>query len=164
MKHLFSWAELARRLDAIAVDLARPPHFFEDEWKLERQDIESVKIYADPSMHFCRECGSSLEQLMQAAGLEGDGRCPDLQPDSWPESDGPRNCDVCGALLEFILTDFGAKEEARHFTENPPGIPLSPDDAYHLARIADSVTAGDAFLRLLQGWLQAHEAAGREVA
>ena len=161
---LFPWAELSRRLDAIAGGIAAPPHFFEDEWKLDDQAVESVKICIDPSFHFCRECGSSLRQLMLAAGLERDGERPDLQPDSWPESDGSRVCDVCGALLEYILTDFGAEQEAEHFTGHPPEVPLSREHAYELARIAETESAGDGFLRLLQGWLETHDAAGHEAA
>ena len=157
---LFPWIDLAGRLDKIAGDIALAPHLIsgpDGEWKID--NLEGVQIHVNEAMSFCKSCGSLLVQLLKAAGAGRDGEGPGLYPAGWPEEDGCLHCKICGSVLEYWLTDFGVQAEKEHFADDEPSFPLSREEAYHLARIADTEQAGDGFRLRLQGWLERHDEA-----
>jgi hypothetical protein len=51
------------------------------------------------------------------------------------EEDRCLHCEMCGALLEYILTNHGADSEIVHFRTVRFRSPLSREEAYHVARM-----------------------------
>jgi hypothetical protein len=82
--------------------------------------------HEDDDDEYCRECF--------------DKQYPDLGDSDWGGGhssvveDGCVHCAVCGRLLTYYLTDYGAEEELEHFesTEWDWG---DSDDCYHIARM-----------------------------
>lgn len=64
------------------------------------------------------------------------------------ESDSASSCDICGATLQYILTDYGADEEARYFLEAPL-VEIRDEDSYALDRLTLNVWHGMNRKRLL---------------
>jgi hypothetical protein len=85
----------------------------------------------DESYSYCRGCvvpeiGPRPESWMRGIGLE--------------DSDGVALCECCGALLEYVLTDYGVMEELFHFEECPDSFDWNnADQCYELARIAHGI-------------------------
>ena len=82
---------------------------------------------ADPCLSYCEGCA-------EKAVADGKG---DFIDGGFPggESDGCEHCEICGCLLHYSLTDYGALAELAHFAENPPKAPVSKEMAYHVLRV-----------------------------
>lgn len=117
-----------------------------DSWELIRAlesfaNLSPDSVYwlggdkADQGLSFCRGCAEKRV-------AKGDGEFAD---GGWgsQENDGCCHCEDCGCLLQYSLTDYGVSEELGHFTENPPTSPLTPDVAYHIARIVEAAPDGN---------------------
>lgn len=85
----------------------------------------------DESDVYCYDC----IQVLKPGAKMGEDYIGGLGND---EEDSPLHCERCGALLGYVLTDYGVDEELYHFIENPPNI-NDPDECYELARIAYGV-------------------------
>lgn len=84
---------------------------------------------SDDGEDYCRECAEK-EVSAERAKFVGGGY-------GSHESDGCRHCCKCGHVLDYSLTDAGARDELRHFKDYPPCSPLKKDDAYHIGRLLE---------------------------
>lgn len=64
------------------------------------------------------------------------------------ESDNAAHCSRCGISLSYILTDYGAEQEASYWLEAPL-VEIRPDDSYDLDRLVLNVWEGMNRRRLL---------------
>lgn len=64
------------------------------------------------------------------------------------ESDNAAHCSRCGENLSYILTDYGAEQEASYWLDAPL-IQITPADSYDLERLTLNVFDGMARRRLL---------------
>lgn len=80
----------------------------------------------DQGPSYCRACADAKVAAGEAEYVDG----------GWQQDDdGCCHCDVCGRLLEYNLTDYGASSEIEHYQASPPSAPLSPEDAFHIAKM-----------------------------
>lgn len=99
----------------------------------------------ETSFDYCRTCADRLVAALHECGVEDAFR--DGGPWASLESDGCRHCHKCGQLLEYSLTDYGVGAEREHFVENGVGIPITPDEAYHLIELEDAmIQSGESWL------------------
>ncbi|MCO8261534.1 hypothetical protein NC656_08245 [Pseudomonas asiatica] len=83
---------------------------------------------ADQGPSYCRSCAEAKVEAREAEYVDG----------GWQQdNDGCCHCDTCGRLLEYNLTDYGAAEELEHYLANPPPVPISPEDAFHIAKMLE---------------------------
>ena len=90
-------------------------------------------LYSDSSMLYCEECADMLLTLAFPF-LSQDAEYY-VESCSGAEEDTPSACEVCGCVLEYMLTGAGVSYEMDHYRENPPQAPLSPDDAFAIASV-----------------------------
>ena len=55
------------------------------------------------------------------------------------EHDSCEHCEVCGALLWYSLTDYGAQQELDHFRTVRFGRPPDPETLYHIERMLSAM-------------------------
>lgn len=81
----------------------------------------------DTGQDYCRK--HALEKIAADGGELDGGYCR--------ENDSCSHCAVCGKLLDYTLTDFGADSELEHFktVKFRRDKPLDRETAYHLARL-----------------------------
>ncbi|RII74240.1 hypothetical protein [Pseudomonas monteilii] len=81
---------------------------------------------ADQGPSYCLPCAEAKVEAGEAEYVDG----------GWQQdNDGCCHCDTCDRLLEYNLTDYGAAEELEHYLANPPSAPISPEDAFHVAKM-----------------------------
>lgn len=86
---------------------------------------------ANAGLSYCRDCA-------EKAVAAGDGDSVDGGWD-WQKSDGCVHCETCGALLGYVLTEYGVEEELDHFSQDKSiTTPLSKDVAFHVARVLEA--------------------------
>lgn len=103
----------------------------------------NVHLYSYVGAVFCRPCVDPLVGLIQRF-LGGD----EDEPKAWlcmmdGESDHTEHCDICGQLLHYSLTEYGAETEVEHFESRAPVPTVYPDDAYYLAQLVSARWDGD---------------------
>jgi hypothetical protein len=83
---------------------------------------------------YCLHC---CEQALESAlKKQGEGADLFIGGGYSGESDSCVHCATCGIVLEYTLTDAGAAAELTHFLDDHPlQDEITPDDAYHIARI-----------------------------
>ncbi len=102
-----------------------------------------VHLYSYVGASFCEPCVDAVVGLMQRF-LGGD----EDEPKAWvcgldSESDHTEHCDICGQLLHYHLTEYGAEAEVEHFEAVAPNPTVYPDDAYYLAQLVSARWDGD---------------------
>lgn len=91
----------------------------------------------DEGLSWCRKCAEKRIAELRAEKPSKD-ICLDGGYD-WPTSDGCAHCEDCGALLVYVLTDYGAQSELAHFEENGIGeAPLDPETAFHIQAMVNA--------------------------
>lgn len=85
------------------------------------------------SVDYCKACATK-----QKADRDDVHVCGPMQ---FEEADSCRHCETCGTLLDYRLTQFGVREESRHFIDNGVRYPLTPVEAYHLQAVEDALEA-----------------------
>ena len=103
----------------------------------------NVHLFAYVGSNYCRPCADAVLGLMERF-LGGD----EDEPRAWlcmldSESDHTEHCDICGQLLHYHLTDYGAEAEIEHFESRAPVPTVYPDDAYYLAQLVSARWDGD---------------------
>lgn len=84
---------------------------------------------ADQGPSYCRECAQKRVDAGEAEFVDG----------GWDqENDGCCHCEDCGRLLDYTLTDYGVEEELEHFRGDRMRRAISPEQAYHLARLLET--------------------------
>ena len=84
----------------------------------------------DSSLDFCEECAA------KEAARTGSEICGGYTNQ---ESDSPLHCHGCGKLLAYTLTPCGVSGELVHYQENGVTWPVSPDEAYYVARMLEGL-------------------------
>ena len=96
----------------------------------------------DAGTNFCRPCCEKEIDRINAAHPCGDGYGhPKVSLDGVgvTDHDSTPYCEVCGALLDGTLTEYGAQEELEHFKRHPPSTPEEYADLLRaLENCADS--------------------------
>ncbi|NWC11970.1 hypothetical protein HX776_24600 [Pseudomonas agarici] len=83
---------------------------------------------ADQGPSYCRPCAEAEVAAGRAEYVDG----------GWhQENDGCCHCETCGRLLEYTLTEYGASEELDHYLGAELSGPVSPEDAFHIARMLE---------------------------
>ena len=83
---------------------------------------------ADQGESYCFDCANKKVVGGEAEFVDG----------GWmQDNDGCCHCEDCGRLLDYTLTDYGVKEELSHFKSDRMRRKLSPELAYHLARVLE---------------------------
>lgn len=83
---------------------------------------------ADQGLSFCLECAKNRVAAGEAESVDG----------GWPQdNDTCCHCEDCGRLLDYTLTDHGVTEEMGHFGSDDFAREMTPDLAYHLARVLE---------------------------
>ena len=127
--------------------------YFDDAIELHTGGSTVIEAGAD----YCREHGNAIATLLDAAKAEYLLR----SRDSGSETDTCAHCDICGTLLAYTLTEAGADDEAEHFTEYPPSLPLSGHEAYHLLELVLADMYGEQHRDLhakIESWLSGQPA------
>lgn len=118
-------------------------------------------LESDAGPDYCRPC------VIVARGWEFELGPLLIEPDHWYqrddwhdayfegidggrdiESDNASHCSRCGVGLSYILTDYGADQEASYWLEAPL-IEITPADSYDLDRLTLNVFEGMTRSRLL---------------
>lgn len=95
---------------------------------------------ADQGPSYCRECAQKHVDAGHAAFVDG----------GWPQdNDGCCHCEDCGRLLDYTLTEYGVQEEYDHFKRDRLRRKMTPELAYHLARLLEAHDQQPEVLRLL---------------
>jgi len=104
------------RLEKVASALQVPyPHWLGGE-------------HVDQGPSYCRPCAEAKVAAGEAESVDG----------GWQQdNDGCCHCETCGCLLHYTLTDYGIEEELRHFNSQPAPCDVTPEVAYHLARVLE---------------------------
>ena len=83
---------------------------------------------ADQGPSYCRSCAEAEVAAGRAEYVDG----------GWQqENDGCCHCETCGRLLEYTLTEYGASEEIDHYSGAELMGPISPEDAFHIAKMLE---------------------------
>ena len=83
---------------------------------------------ADQGLSFCTSCAEKRVAAGEAESVDG----------GWPQdNDGCCHCEDCGRLLDYTLTDYGVTEEMGHFRGDKLERDMTPELAYHLARVLE---------------------------
>ena len=98
----------------------------------------NVHLFAYVGADYCEPCGDAVLGLMRR--FLGDD---EDSPQAWlcgsdGESDSTKHCDICGQLLHYHLTDYGADSEVGHFMSLAPNPTVYRDDAYYLAELVSA--------------------------
>ena len=59
------------------------------------------------------------------------------------EEDSTQHCEICGQLIHYHLTEYGAEAEVEHFLSRAPNPTVYPDDAYYLAQLVSARWDGE---------------------
>ncbi|MBK3476877.1 hypothetical protein JJD66_12350 [Pseudomonas sp. MF6751] len=82
----------------------------------------------DQGPSYCLECAEAEVAAGRAEYVDG----------GWQqENDGCCHCETCGRLLEYTLTKYGASEEIDHYLSAKLTGPISPEDAFHIAKMLE---------------------------
>ncbi|MCH4880191.1 hypothetical protein EQV97_22805 [Pseudomonas sp. TMW22090] len=82
----------------------------------------------DQGPSYCRSCADAEVTAGRAEYVDG----------GWQqENDGCCHCETCGQLLEYTLTEYGAGEEVDHYLGAEFSGPISPEDAFHIAKMLE---------------------------
>jgi hypothetical protein len=83
---------------------------------------------ADQGPSYCRTCADAKVAAGVAEYVDG----------GWlQENDGCCHCETCGRLLEYTLTKCGAAEEIDHYLAVELLAPVSPEEAFHIAKMLE---------------------------
>lgn len=83
---------------------------------------------ADQGPSYCRSCAEAEVAAGRAEYVDG----------GWQqENDGCCHCETCGRLLEYTLTEYGASEELDHYLSGGLAGQVSPEDAFHIAKMLE---------------------------
>ena len=103
---------------------------------------------ADQGPSYCRDCAQKKVNSGEAEFVDG----------GWSQdSDTCVHCEDCGKLLDYALTEYGVAYELEHFQSSQPAVPMSAEDAYHLARLFDGAPDDPAVIAVVTSILQAQE-------
>jgi len=108
---------------------------------------------SDSGLSYCRSCAVAAQAIQKSInrnaakrrGVERAGCCLD---GGWSqEEDTCCQCETCGCVLDYDLTDEGVEEELAHYSDVrfPP---LTEIEAYHIARIVWGAPTDERVLRL----------------
>ncbi len=82
----------------------------------------------DQGPSYCWQCADAEVVAGKAEYVDG----------GWQqENDGCCHCETCGRLLEYTLTECGASEEIDHYSGAKLSGPISPEDAFHIAKMLE---------------------------
>ena len=94
----------------------------------------------DQGPSYCFDCANKIVAAGKAEFVDG----------GWPQdNDGCCHCEDCGRLLAYTLTDYGVEEELSHFKGDRLRRAMSPELAYHLARVLEQSREHPEVLALL---------------
>lgn len=116
---------------------------------------------ADQGPSYCRSCAEAEVAAGRAEYVDG----------GWQqENDGCCHCETCGRLLDYTLTEYGASEEIDHYMGTELAGPISPEDAFHIAKMLEqdeknpqALSIGIQAAELIKAQQSAIEAAGLKV-
>lgn len=110
---------------------------------------------ADQGPSYCRDCASKRVAAGEAEFVDG----------GWmQDNDGCCHCEDCGRLLDYTLTDYGVEEELSHFKNDRMRGSVSPELAYHLARVLEQHREHPEVLTLLPKVIRALDRSQKAVA
>lgn len=111
----------------------------------------------EPSYSYCRSC--AYEIAAQADVRDDDGP---INFGCAGESDGCMHCELCGVVLDYILTDYGASCEIEHFSTARFRTPLGREEAYHIARMIGALGDDTEAVRIAERAVKAIPAIARQ--
>lgn len=103
-------------------------------------------------LSYCQKC--ALEKI---AGLSAEWLISDKEfflDGGWEahEADSCVHCDICGALLEYTLTDYGVNAELDHYSRHMKRKGhLLPEEAYHIVAALEQLEWCDDGKRVARG-------------
>lgn len=132
--------EIRQQLDAFVRSKgfkAEDPHYIWGEFRFKTPDGEV--LYTDEGLLWCKNCAEETlanalpllpeserdEHRLCVAGMAASGE------------DTPAQCFKCHADLDYLLTDWGIRNELEHFEDEPPSGPYV-NLAWQIARLLES--------------------------
>lgn len=82
----------------------------------------------DQGPSYCYDCAAKRVEAGEAQSVDG----------GWPQDcDTCCHCEDCGRLLAYTLTEWGVGQELVHFASDALDREVTPELAYHLARVLE---------------------------
>ena len=155
--------EIRQRLDAFARSKgfkAKDPYYIWGEFRLTTPD--GGVLYTDEGLLWCKECAEAAVSKALPLLPEEERDAHRLNPAGVSSGeDTPAQCFKCHADLDYLLTDWGIRNELEHFEDEPPSGPYV-NLAWQIARLLESAEGTEheeAAKRLGRAMLEKVEAA-----
>ncbi|WIW89594.1 hypothetical protein K3M67_06445 [Sphingobium sp. V4] len=139
--------QIETRLDIFAKDagiVPVPPYYIWGEFRIE---LNGKSLYSDEAHEYCRACADALLAKVLPLLPEDERDDHRVSATELNHEDTPKNCMICGALLDYALNEYGVATELNHYRAYPLTGDLHPGDAFHIARMLEAAPNDRAVLR-----------------
>jgi hypothetical protein len=112
------------------------PYFIDGDFDVTFPD--GRRLNSEELIECCKECAVDVVDKVGPYLAEDAERLYVGDADLWGCS-SPESCDACGAVLDYHLDAHGVRAELQHFEANAIGTPLTPYEAFTIARMVEGL-------------------------